>query len=209
MEEKKVSKKTLSRCAKLKANGLKMFLQNGFEKTNLADIVKISGGSLSTIYQQFGNKEGFFEAVVFEGVEDFFKNLDNKLTHQKDQSLENFLYQFGREYIEIFSSHDALALGRIMYCEGYKEDGKLSKLFKTRAELIVKKIFMDYFESHDTSKILKSNDYDTLIEEFCLLIREPEFSNAITAYKEFKPTKKQKDEKVKRVVDLFLNGYKK
>lgn len=209
MEEKKVSKKTLSRCARLKEIGLDMFLKNGFEKTNLADIVKLSGGSLSTIYQYFGNKEGFFEAVVFDGIEDFFENLEQKLIQEEDQSLENFLYQFGREYIEIFSSFHALALGRIMHTEGYKDNGKLSKMFKTRAESIVNKIFMDYFDSHNVHEVLKSYDHNALIGEFCLLIREPEFSDAITGFDKSGLSRKQKDKKVKRVVDLFLNGYRK
>lgn len=209
METKKISKKTEIRCQKLKEIGLEMFLKNGFEKTNLADIVKIAGGSLSTIYKQFGNKEGFFEVVVFDEIEDFFENLEKKLIQEEDQSLENFLYQFGKEYIEIFSCDDAIALGRIMYSEGYKEDGKLSKLFKTRAELIVKKIFLDYFSLHNMEKILKYDDYDALIEEFCLLIREPEFSNTITGYKTYELSKEQREKKVKKVVDFFLNGYKK
>lgn len=209
MERKKISKKTEKRCEKLKEIGLEMFLKNGFEKTNLADIVKVAGGSLSTIYQQFGNKERFFEAVVFDEIEVFFENLEEKLIQEDDQSLENFLYQFGKEYIEIFSCDDAIALGRIMYSEGYKEDGKLSKLFKTRADSIVKKIFLDYFSLHKVEKLLKYDDLETLIEEFCLLIREPEFSNTITGYKTYETAKEQREEKVKRVVDFFLNGYKK
>lgn len=209
MDKKKITKKTEKRREKLKEIGLEMFLKNGYENTNLADIVKITGGSLSTIYQQFGNKEGFFESVVFDGVEDFFENLEQKLIQEEDQSLENFLYQFGREYIEIFSCDDAIAIGRIMHSEGYKEEGKLSKLFKTRAEAIVKKIFFDFFSLNSIDKLLKYDGDETLIEEFCLLIREPEFSNAITGYKTYNLTKEQKDAKVKRVVDFFLNGYKK
>jgi AcrR family transcriptional regulator len=41
-----------------------VFFEQGFERTALAAIVRRSGGSLSTLYQIFGNKEGLFEAMV-------------------------------------------------------------------------------------------------------------------------------------------------
>lgn len=96
-----------------------------------------------------------------------------------------------------------------MYSEGYKEDGKLSKLFKSRADGIVEDILINYFTKPNVKKILKSSDYRNLAKEFCLLIREPEFTNTIIAYKINDLTNEQKDKKVKRVVDFFLNGYKK
>lgn len=209
MTYKKVYKNSEQRCKLLYKIGLEMFLKNGYEKTNLANIVKVAGGSLSTVYKLFGNKEKFFEAVVFDGFEEFFKELEDKLTKQKDQSLENFLYQFGREYLEIFSSQDSISLARILYCEGYKDGGKISKIFKTKNIEIIVKIFVDYFKSQEATICLKSDDYVTLAEEFCLLIREPEFTYSILGLKCDQLTKEQKDKKVKRVVEVFLNGYKK
>lgn len=208
MAKKKVTKKSEQRCEMFHKIGLEMFLKNGFEKTNLADIVKETGGSLSTIYQRYGNKEGFFEAVVFDEVEDFFEDLEKKLTQEEDQSLENFLYKFGREYIEIFCCEDTVSLGRIIYSEGFKDDGKISKLFKSRADGIVSKIFVDYINRHEV-RGLKFDNYESLAELFCLLIREPEFQNAILGYKPNDLTHEQKEKKVKKVVDLFLNGCRK
>lgn len=46
----KLSEKTLQRQAKIKQVALNMFLEKGYEATNLKDIVKLSGGSLSSIY---------------------------------------------------------------------------------------------------------------------------------------------------------------
>lgn len=41
-----------------------LFLQQGFERTTLADIVECAGGSLATLYKLFGNKTGLLEAVM-------------------------------------------------------------------------------------------------------------------------------------------------
>lgn len=43
-----------------------LFVEQGFERTTLGDIVDRAGGSLATIYKLFGNKDGLLEAVVFE-----------------------------------------------------------------------------------------------------------------------------------------------
>jgi len=43
-----------------------LFVEQGFERTTLSDIVDRAGGSLATVYKLFGNKEGILEVVVFE-----------------------------------------------------------------------------------------------------------------------------------------------
>lgn len=41
-----------------------VFLEKGYEATNLDDIISRAGGSRRTIYTQFGGKEGLFKALV-------------------------------------------------------------------------------------------------------------------------------------------------
>lgn len=49
------------------------FLERGYEAVTLGEIVRISGGSLATLYALFNNKEGLLRAVVqeerYEGIE--------------------------------------------------------------------------------------------------------------------------------------------
>ena len=45
-----------------------LFIEKGFERTALADVVERSGGSLATLYKLFGNKAGLLTAVVQEQV---------------------------------------------------------------------------------------------------------------------------------------------
>lgn len=205
--KKKLSKKIQSRCDQLYKVGLEMFLKNGYKKTSLAAIVKEAGGSLSTIYQHFGNKETFFEAVVFKGVEEFYEKLENRLKQEKDQSLENFLYKFGVEYINIFVNEEAIAIGRILYSEGFIDNRKIANNFKIRIHKILNKIFIDYFEENNIKQYLKSDDYETIILQYCLLLREPQHTDSIFGNKTYKLTKKQREIKVKKTIDFFLNGY--
>lgn len=45
-----------------------LFVEQGYERTTLAEIVTLAGGSLATVYKLFGNKDRLLEAVVFENV---------------------------------------------------------------------------------------------------------------------------------------------
>jgi len=44
-------------------------MEQGVERTALADVVKQAGGSLATLYKLFGNKAGLLEAVMSARVE--------------------------------------------------------------------------------------------------------------------------------------------
>lgn len=46
----------------------RLFIEQGYERTTLAEIVTCAGGSLATLYKLFGNKDQLLEAVVFENV---------------------------------------------------------------------------------------------------------------------------------------------
>lgn len=46
--------------------GRALFIEKGFERTTLAEVVERAGGSLSTLYKLFGGKAGLLTAVVEE-----------------------------------------------------------------------------------------------------------------------------------------------
>ena len=41
-----------------------LFIEQGYERTSLAEIVRRSGGSLATLYELFGNKQGLLHAIA-------------------------------------------------------------------------------------------------------------------------------------------------
>ncbi len=47
-----------------------LFIDQGFERTALSEVVERAGGSLSTLYKLFGNKAGLLAAVVEEQSRD-------------------------------------------------------------------------------------------------------------------------------------------
>lgn len=57
------------RRAAIIAAARRLFAQQGYERTTLAEIVTCAGGSLATVYKLFGNKDHLLEAVVFENAD--------------------------------------------------------------------------------------------------------------------------------------------
>jgi AcrR family transcriptional regulator len=53
-----------------------VFLEKGYRDTRLTDIVARSGGSLSTLYATFGNKEGLVHAIMERSIHSFGEGLD-------------------------------------------------------------------------------------------------------------------------------------
>lgn len=53
-----------------------VFLEKGYRDTRLTDIVARSGGSLSTLYASFGNKEGLVHAIMERSIRSFGEGLD-------------------------------------------------------------------------------------------------------------------------------------
>lgn len=207
MKINSTSKKTQQRCENLYQVGLEMFLQHGYEKTSLSKIVEKTGGSLATIYKYFGNKEDFFEAIIFKEVEEFYAQLEKKLKQEQDQSFENFLYKFGIEYLQTFLTTKAILIGKILYKEAHLAKNDMTRQFMGRVQNIIYKIFLEHINTNNLHAKLATDDYDKMAFEFCLLLREPEFTKSVVSNKVEFLTQNQIEKKVKNVVKFFQNGY--
>ena len=83
------------------------FLDRGFVKTTLSDVIALSGGSRSTIYEEFGSKEALFAALVAECLEGM------KLAEIADGPPETVLTEFGLAYMAQLMDPESLALYRV------------------------------------------------------------------------------------------------
>ena len=64
-----------------------LFLEHGYEKVTIDDIVERIGGSGRTLYDRFGGKAGLFEAVISEYCasvqRDLFSAVDQNASLEK------------------------------------------------------------------------------------------------------------------------------
>ncbi len=93
-----------------------LFLEKGYARTTVGDIVAVSGGSRSTLMELFGGKEGLFVAVLRHGsraVEATFETLDASAA-PPDVALRDF----GRRFAEAVLQPDTMAMLAMLAAEG-------------------------------------------------------------------------------------------
>lgn len=108
-------------------NGAKgLFLTKGYHKTTFAEIVAVCGGSLDTIYKEFGNKEGLFKAVIRSVSDaDHWSRIEN--ASLDDKSPFEALTLLADIYLDFQLSSEAVALHRVISAEvlEFPEIGRL------------------------------------------------------------------------------------
>ncbi|CAA9365989.1 MAG: Transcriptional regulator, AcrR family [uncultured Microvirga sp.] len=105
------------RRAAILAAATEVFLEQGFEGARLEEVIRRSGGSLATLYAQFGGKEGLFAAIIAgicQKMVDSLPGLDDRITRTPDEAL----FAFARTYLEQLLAPASLALYRVVIGEG-------------------------------------------------------------------------------------------
>lgn len=69
------TKRGHERCTALLESATALFLEYGYDAVSLDDIVKHAGGSKTSIYKYFGNKEGLFTAICDYRRTQFFQDI--------------------------------------------------------------------------------------------------------------------------------------
>ncbi len=87
------------------------FLDRGFVSTTISDVIALSGGSRSTVYGEFGSKEGLFAAIVSDCLAQM------KLAEVPDGPAEEVLRAVGLAYMEQLMDAESLALYRVVVGE--------------------------------------------------------------------------------------------
>lgn len=97
-----------------------LFLEQGYDRTSLAEIVKRSGGSLTTLYDLFGNKQGLLHAIASRwGDETALEPVDRDATPH--QSNAEVLTRYARRQCEMMRSPRAVALMRMLISESLRD----------------------------------------------------------------------------------------
>ena len=74
----------------------KVFLAQGLGNASVNDVVRLAGGSLATLYQQFGSKEGLFLAMFEELLVGLVKTTLGGLHHLRQGTALDFTPPYPR-----------------------------------------------------------------------------------------------------------------
>jgi TetR/AcrR family transcriptional regulator, mexJK operon transcriptional repressor len=88
-----------------------LFLQHGFADTSVNAIVREAGGSLATLYAEFGSKEALFESVLSARAARFFPDESSAPKQTLDAEVE--LRALATQMLKRMLSDDGLAVYRL------------------------------------------------------------------------------------------------
>jgi TetR/AcrR family transcriptional repressor of mexJK operon len=105
------SRQLAARREQLIAVAEQLFLQHGFANTSVNTIVREAGGSLATLYAEFGSKEALFESVLSERAARFFP--DDRSAPRQTLDARTELRALATQMLKRMLSDDGLAVYRL------------------------------------------------------------------------------------------------
>ncbi|WP_235041961.1 TetR/AcrR family transcriptional regulator [Vreelandella profundi] len=106
-----------------------VFLEQGYAGASVNEVVARAGGSLATLYKQFGNKEGLFMAAMERHIATAWTVLEEGRRDQ--QAPEQVLYELGRRMLMLVFDAGVIRLVRGLAFEAERAP-ELGEMFLTR-----------------------------------------------------------------------------
>jgi AcrR family transcriptional regulator len=95
-----------------------MFLEHGYERTNVNELVRRTGGSMATLYRYYGGKAGLFAAMMDEVRKELLTPLTELGSAREDP--EVFLTRLAEAFLRLAVSPDGIGFFRVLVAEAYK-----------------------------------------------------------------------------------------
>ena len=199
--EPEAGRAELRRAAFLKA-ARDVFLEYGYEAANIAEIVKRAGGSLSTLYAQFGGKKGLFEAMIDARVTDLTKQMQIELAAHAP--LREGLKRIGEAFLFKQLEAEALDVFRLMVAQA-KKFPELAETWGKRAPEAVRRALAEYLMDRAKAGEIKISNPELAAAVFFDLVRARIQFRALLM-PSYQPTETEVRETVDRAVKVFLGG---
>jgi TetR/AcrR family transcriptional regulator, mexJK operon transcriptional repressor len=104
-----------------------VFLEHGFGAATLDEVVRRSGGSRATLYENFGSKEGLFAAIIAEQCARVVEPLQI-VPHAKGRP-DDVLYAVGKRFLGVLMKPGGLGLYRLVSAEGARFPELVTQVF--------------------------------------------------------------------------------
>jgi AcrR family transcriptional regulator len=181
----------------------RLFIEKGFEKTTLSDIIAVAGGSRATLYEHFGDKEGLFRAIMEEDNAMILSGLAPAQTNEQ-VTPEAGLTAFALHLVKALLNEETTATVRILIAEGDRVPDIAEAFFRIGPENAIGRL-ADYLRRLSDRGDLRIDDPAAAAQAFLgmvtgnLLIRRLILPQSAPAIPDL-------DRYVRQAVRLFLNG---
>jgi AcrR family transcriptional regulator len=179
-----------------------VFLENGFEDASVNEVVRRAGGSLATLYAQFGNKDGLFLAVCQYQHDRFIGGM----VPARDDSLplEQGLQAIGEQFLAALLERNSLAFFRIAIGGARRHPELMQRYVLTGAER-VRAVVAGYLLARAETEGRKLDDADLAASFFFDLLRSKHHYAAL-AFEDYKLSAEALTAHVRASVRFFIGG---
>ncbi|MGO8854389.1 MAG: TetR/AcrR family transcriptional regulator [Steroidobacteraceae bacterium] len=196
-----MKKSALKRRAILDA-AYRLFRAQGFDKTSIAEITALAGGSKATIYSHFRSKEVLFVECMMAAVEDYMSSTLKHLDTSVDPRVA--LEHFGTSVLNFLCSPERLEVRRLMIAEAARSGtGKLffDKIAALRTHVSA------FLSACMQSGKLRRDDPDLAASHLGALLEAEILEPLLLRVREASPDEKETALAASRAVAAFLRAY--
>lgn len=179
-----------------------VFLEQGYAGASVNEVVARAGGSLATLYKQFGNKEGLFTAAMERHIATAWAVLEEG--RRDHQALEQVLYELGRRMLKLVFEPGVIRLVRGLAFEAERAP-ELGELFLTRGPDQTRQALASYLSEQVDSGRLDLDDPREAAGMFVgMLLGEWHIDALLGRHVRLDETRC--NARARRCVELFLSG---
>ncbi|ENY73311.1 TetR/AcrR family transcriptional regulator [Aeromonas diversa] len=184
------------------ASAIELFLEQGYDDTNMAQIIERCGGSKLTLYNYFGDKQGLLRAVVAELTEP----LEEALAFPTDQSTpRQQLMALAVNYLHLVYDERRLKLCRLVMTRVHK-DPDLIRFFLERSAYHSQSMLGTFLKALDGQGIVHLDDPELACEQLLGALRGNRHFEAL--YADTIPSPAEMRRSAESAVDAFLAGHR-
>ncbi len=179
-----------------------VFLEQGYAGASVNEIVARAGGSLATLYKQFGNKEGLFQAALESHAATAWAALEEG--RRAHQAPEQVLFELGRRMLDLVFDPAVIRLVRGLAFEAGRNPA-LGELFLSRGPDRTRRQLADYLRDQVAAGHLVLDDPREASGMFVGMLLGEWHIDALLG-RDIAITPAQRDARARRCVALFLKG---
>lgn len=144
-----------------------VFLEKGYHNARLSDIVARAGGSLSTLYRAYGDKEGLAHAIMARSIAVFGKGLQD--LRDSDLPPEQALAAAADHMIDEILSPGRIVSHRIVIAEGL-DFPELRDWFFKHGVATAEALLTDYFQKQKQAGQLVLDSPAVAADRFYMMV---------------------------------------
>lgn len=196
------SERLAERREALLAAAADVFFEQGYAATSIDAIIERAGGSKRNIYNEFGNKEGLFAALVSTFAEKALSSLVIEEIGGRD--LRETLIAFGQQLMTIYMSPALIGVYRTVVAEANRYPD-LGRTFYDCGPARATNRLAEVLEAAKGRGEIRAHDCFRVADHFVGLIRDNLHLQVVLGLRP-PPDETEANEVVHSAVDVFLSG---